>query len=107
MMRTRIIVREMPVSERVINGLTRCKIIALDSVGTDLVDVAAATAKGIPVTNCPDTFVQEVAEHTAALILAAHRRLLWMDKRVRAGELGRRESRRYADCRGCTGRPWG
>lgn len=80
-----IIVREMPVSERVINGLTRCKIIALDSVGTDLVDVAAATAKGIPVTNCPDTFVQEVAEHTAALILAAHRRLLWMDKMVRAG----------------------
>ncbi len=80
-----VITRDMPVSERVINGLTRCKIIALDSVGTDLVDVAAATAKGIPVTNCPDTFVQEVAEHTAALILAAHRRLLWMDKRVREG----------------------
>ena len=78
-----LIVRELPVTQRVINGLKKCKIIALDSVGTDLVDVPAATAKGIPVTNCPDTFVQEVAEHTAALILAAHRRLLLMDKLVR------------------------
>ena len=73
----------MPVSQKVIDGLEKCKIIALDSVGTDLVDVPAATAKGIPVTNCPDTFVQEVAEHTAALILAAHRRLLLVDRMVR------------------------
>ena len=72
-------------SEKVINGLKQCKIIALDSVGTNHVDVPAATAKGIPVTNCPDINVQEVAEHTAALILAAHRRLLRMDKMVRDG----------------------
>ena len=78
-----IVVRDMPVTQTVINGLKKCKIIALDSVGTDLVNVAAATAKGIPVTNCPDTFVQEVAEHTAALILGAHRRLLLIDKMVR------------------------
>ena len=78
-----LITRDLPVSQKVIDGLEKCKIIALDSVGTDLVDVPAATAKGIPVTNCPDTFVQEVAEHTAALILAAHRRLLLVDKMVR------------------------
>ena len=78
-----LIVRDMPVTQKVINGLEKCKIVALDSVGTDLVDVSAATGKGIAVTNCPDTFVQEVAEHTAALILAAHRRLLLMDKMVR------------------------
>ena len=70
-----LIVRGMPVSEKVISGLEKCKIIALGSVGTDLVDVRAATARGIPVTNCPDTFIQEVAEHTAVLILAAYRRL--------------------------------
>lgn len=72
-------------SEKVINGLKQCKIIALDSVGTNHVAVSAATAKGIPVTNCPDINIQEVAEHTAALILAAHRRLLLMDKMVREG----------------------
>lgn len=78
-----IIVRGQPVSEKVIEGLEKCKIIALGSVGTDLVDVSAATARGIPVTNCPDTFIQEVAEHAAVLILAAYRRLLLMDKMVR------------------------
>ena len=72
-------------SEKVINGLKQCKIIALDSVGTNHVAVATATAKGIPVTNCPDINVQEVAEHTVTLILAAHRRLLLMDKTVREG----------------------
>ena len=72
------------ISSLVIEGLRQCKIIALDSVGTDHIDVAAATAKGIPVTNCPDIAVQEVAEHTAALILGSHRRLLHMDRVVRA-----------------------
>ncbi len=72
-------------SEKVINGLKQCQIIALDSVGTNHVAVSAATAKGIPVTNCPDINIQEVAEHTAALILAAHRRLLTLDKMVRDG----------------------
>ncbi len=71
------------ISTTVIDGLRQCKIIALDSVGTDHIDVAAATAKGIPVTNCPDIAIQEVAEHTAALILGAHRRLLLMDRFVR------------------------
>ena len=27
------------------------------------VDVKAATARGIPVTNIPDTFIEEVADH--------------------------------------------
>ena len=78
-----IIGRDMPVSQRVIDGLEQCRIIALASVGTDFVDIPAATAKGIPVTNCPDTFVQEVAEHAVALMLGAQRRLLTIDRMVR------------------------
>jgi len=50
-----------PITKAMIEGLVRCKIIALGSVGVDTVDVDAATAKGIPVTNCPDTFIEEVA----------------------------------------------
>ena len=80
-----ILGRGMRLSGAVIDGLTRCKLIALDSVGFDLVDVAAATAKGIPVTNCPDINIQEVAEHTVTLILAAHRRLLQVNAIVRQG----------------------
>src|SRR6058998_1276954 len=39
------------VTKRLIDGLERCKVISLGSVGVDSVDVAAATARGIPVTN--------------------------------------------------------
>jgi len=63
-----------PITKRMIDGLNRCKIIALGSVGVDSVDVEAATAKGIPVTNCPDTFIEEVADHAMRLILATHGR---------------------------------
>jgi D-3-phosphoglycerate dehydrogenase len=73
------------ITKRMIDGLQRCKIISLGSVGVDSVDVDAATAKGIPVTNCPDTFIEEVADHAMTLILATHRRLIEQDKMVRDG----------------------
>ena len=74
-----------PITKRMIDGLTRCKIIALGSVGVDSVDVAAATARGIPVTNVPDTFIEEVADHAMMLILATFRRLVVQDRMVREG----------------------
>ena len=45
-----------PITKKIIDGLERCKIIALGSVGVDSVDVAAATARAIPVTNVPKGF---------------------------------------------------
>ena len=74
-----------PITRRMIEGLGRCKIIALGSVGVDSVDVETATEKGIPVTNCPDTFIEEVADHAMTLILATHRRLVVQDRLVRDG----------------------
>ena len=74
-----------PITKRIIDGLARCKVIALGSVGVDSVDVAAATARGIPVTNVPDTFIEEVADHAMMLILATYRRLIVMDRFVRDG----------------------
>lgn len=73
------------ITKRIIDGLERCKVIALGSVGVDSVDVAAATARGIPVTNVPDTFIEEVADHAMTLILATFRRLVVQDKLVREG----------------------
>src|SRR5205814_9044974 len=73
------------ITKRMIDGLERCKIIALGSVGVDSVDIAAATARGIPVTNVPDTFIEEVADHAMTLMLATFRRLVVQDKLVRDG----------------------
>src|SRR5206468_4706826 len=76
------------ITKRMIDGLERCKVIALGSVGVDSVDVDAATARGIPVTNVPDTFIEEVADHAMMLILATYRRLTTMDRMVRDGRWG-------------------
>jgi D-3-phosphoglycerate dehydrogenase len=72
-------------TKRIIDNLDQCKVIALGSVGADSVDVMAATARGIPVTNVPDTFIEEVADHALMLILATFRRLTTMDRFVRDG----------------------
>ena len=50
-----LIARGRPTTKNIIDSLEKCRIIALGSVGADSVDVAAATARGIPVTNVPDT----------------------------------------------------
>jgi D-3-phosphoglycerate dehydrogenase / 2-oxoglutarate reductase len=72
-------------TKRMIDGLERCKIIALGTVGCDYVDVAAATQRGIAVTNIPDTFIEEVADHAMMLILSSFRRLVVQDRMVREG----------------------
>ena len=73
------------ITRRMIEGMERCKVITLGSVGVDSADVAAATARGIPVTNVPDTFIEEVADHAMMLILATFRRLVVQDRMVREG----------------------
>src|ERR1044072_1416266 len=75
----------IPITKKIIDSLERCKIIALGSVGVDSVDVAAATARGIPVTNVPDTVIEEVGDHAMTLILPAFRRLVGKDRMVREG----------------------
>ncbi|MBS19446.1 MAG: 2-ketogluconate reductase [Chloroflexi bacterium] len=70
-----IIGRGRILTKNIISSLDNCKVIALGSVGADKVDVNAATEKGIPVTNVPDTFIEEVADHTMMLLLASFRRL--------------------------------
>jgi D-3-phosphoglycerate dehydrogenase len=41
--------------------------------------------RGIPVTNVPDTFIEEVADHAMMLMLASFRRLVTQDRMVRDG----------------------
>jgi D-3-phosphoglycerate dehydrogenase len=77
----------MRLTKKVVDGLpAKCRAIVLGSVGVDSVDVLAATARGIPVTNCPDTFIDEVADHAMMLLLSSFRRTIEQDRMVREGK---------------------
>jgi len=54
-------------------------------IGYDEVDLEAATAKGIPVANLPDFCVDEVADHTMALILTSARQIILATTQTHAG----------------------
>ncbi len=61
------------------------KVISSFSVGVDNLDVAAATARGIPVGNTPGVLTDATADLAFALLLAAGRRILEGAQGVRAG----------------------
>ena len=83
------------ITAKVIQAGKKLKVVSLASVGVDSVDVEAATALGIPVTNCPDTFIEEVADHAMTLILASWRRLVEQDRMVRNGEWAKARPQLY------------
>ena len=74
------------ITAKVIEAGKKLKVVSIGSVGVDSIDVDVATRLGIPVTNCPDTFIEEVADHAMTLILASWRRLVVQDQMVRKGE---------------------
>jgi glyoxylate reductase len=67
----------------VIARAPKLRVIANCAVGYDNVDVAAATAAGIAVTNTPDVLTEATAELAFALMLAAARRLPEGERLVR------------------------
>lgn len=69
-----------------IKRLPNLRVITMHGVGIDQVDVAAATARGIVVTNVPGANAQAVAELTIGLMLAVLRRIPVADRRLRAGD---------------------
>ena len=90
-----LIARGRYLNRNIISSLNKCVVIGLGSVGADPVDVDAATDHNIVVTNVPDVFIDEVADHTMMLLLAAHRRLLLMHQMTKDGRWG--EGRPYHD----------
>ena len=75
-----------PVDAALIAATAKLRAISNYAVGTDNVDIAAATARGIPVGNTPDVLTDSTADLTIALMLAIARRLSEGERAVRAGE---------------------
>src|SRR5215472_19367694 len=80
-----ILCRRLEVSAAMIQEFSRCKILVRYGVGTDNVDVDAATAAGIIVGHVPSYCIDEVSTHAIALLLACVRKLVLTHEKVQRG----------------------
>ena len=75
-----------PITADIMARMPNCKIISRYGIGVDTIDLAAATEAGIIVTNNPTYCIEEVAEHTLAMLLTCARKIAFYDRLVRGGE---------------------
>ncbi len=74
------------IDTEVIDRAPALKVVANYGVGFEHLDIAAATRRGIPVTNTPGVLTETTADLALALILATARRVVEGDQRVREGK---------------------
>lgn len=73
------------ITEEVLSAAPKLRAVSTASVGYDNIDVAACTARRIPVTNAPGVLEETTADLTFALLLAVARRVAEGDRYVRDG----------------------
>jgi len=80
-----LVVAFSPINRRVLSALEGLKTVVRTGVGYDVIDVPAATELGVIVVNIPDIWIREVANHALAMLLAWNRKIVTLDRQVRAG----------------------
>jgi D-3-phosphoglycerate dehydrogenase / 2-oxoglutarate reductase len=80
-----LLVTYAKITGEMIRQLKRCRIISRFGIGVDNVDLSAATSARIFVTKVPDYCVDEVSDHTMALLLALIRKVPFADSLVQSG----------------------
>jgi glyoxylate reductase len=73
------------IDDALLEAGSRLKVVATIAVGYDNIDVGAAKARNVIVTNTPDVLTEATAELTWGLILTAARRICEGDRLVRRG----------------------
>lgn len=81
-----VLVTYAKITADMIGQMTRCRIIARFGIGVDNVDIPAATKAGVVVTRVPDYCIDEVSDHTMALLLALARKITFANSRAHAGQ---------------------
>jgi len=71
-------------TKRVFENLPKCKVVARYGVGIDSIDLKAATELGIIVANVPGYCIDEVSDHTIALILSLVRKTSFFNQKVKS-----------------------
>ncbi len=90
------------VTANLLASMPRCRIVSRVGVGLDAIDLAAATERGVWVTNVPDFPVDEVSTHAIALLLAHARRLPKLFEQARQGIWDSASVRPFARLKGQT-----
>jgi D-3-phosphoglycerate dehydrogenase len=85
-----------------LDAATRCRIVSRYGIGLDNIPVSHATELGIVVANVPDFCLDEVAEHTLALLMACGRRIVSQVALTRQGEWNQQLARGMPRLRGQT-----
>lgn len=80
-----VLLRRIDLTAEMIRRFGKCKIIVRYGVGTDNVDVRAATEAGIIVGNVPDYCIEEVSSHAIALLMACVRDVVGTHQRMSQG----------------------
>ncbi|MBT8359771.1 MAG: hydroxyacid dehydrogenase [Deltaproteobacteria bacterium] len=78
------------VTRTLIASAPRLKHVARQGVGVDIVDLSAATERGILVTNVPDVTSDSVAEFAMTLLLSLAKNIIHCNAAVKGGEWGQR-----------------
>lgn len=74
-----------PLSTRVLSELKNLKVISRYGVGVDTIDVVKAKELGITVCNVPDYGIEEVSNHTVALLMSWSRKIIELNNAVKSG----------------------
>ena len=74
-----------PVDDKFMSALKKCRVLGRTGIGTDPIDVAAATKHAMFVVNVPSYCEDEVSDHAMALLLSLARRTALYDRSVRRG----------------------
>jgi D-3-phosphoglycerate dehydrogenase len=83
-----LIVNLALIDDEVLAAAPRLKGIVRYGIGLDNIDLDAAEEVGVEVRNVDDYCMDEVPDHTVAMVLAASRRLWMLDRAVKAGQWG-------------------
>jgi lactate dehydrogenase-like 2-hydroxyacid dehydrogenase len=75
-----------PIPETILAAAPRLRIVAVAAVGYNIVDVEAATRRGILVTNTPGVLTETTADMAWALMLGVARRVPESDRFIRGGK---------------------
>jgi len=80
-----LVVQWASITAEILDELPRLKFISRLGIGYDMIDISAATERGIAVANTPSYCIEEVAAHTIAMVMSWARGLPTYNRAVRSG----------------------